>query len=132
MRHRKKGKKLNRTFKGRRALYRSLVTALVKHEKIKTTLVKAKTVKPLIEKLVTVAKKGNLPARRKLLRVFYSKEAVEKMIKEIGPRFKNRQGGYTRLVKLGPRASDKSEMARLEFLPKEKEKSQKKSKDRKV
>jgi len=128
MRHCKKGRKLNRSLGHRKALYRNLVSSLVKHEKIETTLAKAKAIKGKVERLVTVARKGDLPARRRLLKVFYAKELVEKMLKEIGPRFKSRSGGYTRIVKLGPRSSDKAEMARLEFLPEEKKDRDRKKK----
>lgn len=128
MRHRRKGKKLNRSLGHRKALSRNLATAMVEHEKIETTLAKAKAVKGEIEKLVTVAKKDNLTARRKLLRVLYSKTSVEKMLKEIGPRFKDRPGGYTRIIKLGPRPSDKAEIARLEFLPEKKKRRVKEKK----
>ncbi len=111
-----KGKKLNRNAAQRKALYRGLLAALVKHSQIKTTLTKAKAARPRIEKLITVARKGDLSARRRLLKEIPQKDLVEKMIDEIGPRFKNRPGGYLRIVKLGPRKSDQTEMARLEFV----------------
>jgi large subunit ribosomal protein L17 len=111
-----KGKKLGRNAAQRKALYRGLLAALVKHGAIKTTLAKAKAARPSIEKLITIARKGDLTARRRLLSAVPQKEIVEKMIKEIGPRFRNRAGGYLRIVKLGPRASDQTEMARLEFV----------------
>ncbi len=116
MRHRVKGKKLNRNLGQRKALYRSLLVSLVKHGQIKTTLAKAKTVRPQIEKLVTIAREGDLAARRRLLKSVPQKEIVTKMIDEIGPRFKKRPGGYLRIVKLGPRSSDQTEMARLEWV----------------
>ncbi len=116
MRHRVKGRKLNRNLGQRKALYRGLLISLVKHEKIETTLTKAKAVRPEIEKLVTIAKKGDLTARRRLLKFVPQKEIVAKMIDEIGPRFKDRPGGYLRIVKLGPRPSDRAEMARLEWV----------------
>jgi len=116
VRKRFKGKKLNRNAAQRKALYRGLVVSLVEHGQIKTTLAKAKAVRPQIEKLVTVARKGDLPARRRLLKLVPQKETVKKMIDEIGPRFKDRPGGYLRIVKLGPRPSDRTEMARLEFV----------------
>lgn len=116
MRKRVKDKKLNRNAPQRKALYRSLTVALVEHGQIKTTLAKAKAVRPKIEKLVTIARKGDLNTRRRLLKSIPQKKIVEKMIKEIGPRFENRPGGYLRIVKLGPRPSDQTEMARLEFV----------------
>lgn len=128
MRKRFKGKKLNRNAAQRKALYRGLIVALVEHGQIKTTLAKAKVVRPQIEKLVTVAREGDLTARRRLLEVVPQKEIVEKMIEEIGPRFKDRPGGYLRIVKLGPRPSDQTEMARLEWVGEE---QRAKSKERK-
>ena len=119
MRKRFKGKKLNRNAAQRKALYRSLMMALVKNGQIKTTLAKAKAVRPQIEKLITVAREGDLSARRRLLKSVPQKEIVTKMIEEIGPRFKNRPGGYLRIVKLGPRSSDQTEMARLELVGEE-------------
>ena len=116
MRKRFKGKKLNRNAAQRKALYRSLIVALVEHGQIKTTLAKAKAVRPQIEKLITIARKGDLPARRRLLKLVPQKETATKMIEEIGPRFKDRPGGYLRIVKLGPRGSDQTEMARLEWV----------------
>lgn len=119
MKKRVKGKKLNRNAAQRKALYRGLLVSLVKHGKIKTTLAKAKVLRPQMEKLVTLARRGDLTARRRLLKFIPQKEIVQKMIEEIGPRFKNRPGGYLRIVKLGPRASDQTEMARLEWVGEE-------------
>ncbi len=116
MRKRFKGKKLNRNAAQRKALYRGLLAALVEHGQIKTTLAKAKAVRPFVEKLITVARKGDLTARRRLSKSIPQKQIVKKMIEEIGPRFKDRPGGYLRIVKLGPRAGDQTEMARLEFV----------------
>ncbi len=119
MRKRFKGKKLNRNAAQRKALYRGLIVALIEHGQIKTTLAKAKAVRPQIEKLITIAREGDLSARRRLLESVPQKEIVEKMIEEIGPRFKDRPGGYLRIVKLGPRSSDQTEMARLEWVEEE-------------
>ena len=116
MKKRVKGKKLNRNAAQRKALYRGLLLSLVEHGQIKTTLAKAKAVRPQIEKLVTIARQGDLAARRRLLKIIPEKQVVAKMIDEIGPRFKTRPGGYLRIVKLGPRASDQTEMARLEWV----------------
>jgi len=119
VRKRFKGTKLNRNAAQRKALYRSLIVALIEHGQIKTTLAKAKAVRPQIEKLITIARKGDLTARRRLLKFVPQKEIVAKMIDEIGPRFKDRPGGYLRIVKLGPRSSDQTEMARLELVGEE-------------
>lgn len=116
MRKRVKGKKLNRNAAQRKALYRGLTASLIEHEQIETTLAKAKAVRPFVEKLITVARQGDLTARRRLLKAIPQKRIVEKMIDDIGPRFKDRPGGYLRIVKLGPRKSDGAEMARLEFV----------------
>ncbi len=116
MRKRFKGKKLNRNAAQRKALYRSLIVALVENGQIKTTLAKAKAVRPQIEKLITIAKKGDLTSHRRLLELVPEKQIVKKMLEEVGPRFKNRPGGYLRIVKLGPRGSDQTEMARLEWV----------------
>jgi len=123
VRKRVKGKKLNRNAAQRKALYRGLIVFLVEHGQIRTTLAKAKAVRPQIEKLITVARKGDLAARRRLLKLVPDEETVKKMIDELGPRFKNRPGGYLRIVKLGPRKSDQTEMARLEWVEEEKNES---------
>lgn len=116
MKKRVGGKKLGRNAGQRKALYRGLLVSLIKHGAIKTTLARAKAVRPQIEKLVTVARKGDLAARRRLLKSIPQKEIVTQMIDEVGPRFRDRPGGYLRIVKLGPRSSDQTEMARLEFV----------------
>lgn len=121
MRKRFRGSKLNRNAAQRKALFRGLAVSLVEHGQIKTTLAKAKAVRPQIEKLVTLAKKGDLASRRRLLENVPNKEIVKKMLEEVGPRFKNRPGGYLRIVKLGPRPSDQTEMARLELVGEENE-----------
>lgn len=123
MKKRIKGKKLNRNAAQRKALYHSLLVSLVEHGQIRTTLAKAKAARPKIEKLVTIARKGDLAARRRLLESIPQKEVVAKMIDETGPRFKDRPGGYLRIVKLGPRSSDQTEMARLEFVEEAKDES---------
>jgi len=115
MRKRKKGRKLHRKRDQRRALLKGLMRSLILYEKIKTTEAKAKEVRPLIEKMITKAKKGDLSARRYLLR-FFSKEIVKKLMEEIAPRYKERPGGYTRIFKLGPRKSDGAKMAIIELI----------------
>lgn len=117
MRHRKKGKTLGRKKAARKALLRNLMTSLVLYEKIKTTEPKAKFLRPIIEKYITLSKRGDLHARRQLLRVLYTEGAVRKMIDVIGPRYKERPGGYTRIIKLpAQRVGDGAKMAIIEFV----------------
>lgn len=111
-------KKLGRDPSHRKALFRSLATAVIEHGGVETTITKAKLVRPKVERLVTMAvKKPPLTARRRALAYLNTKESVEKLLTEIAPKFKNRPGGYTRIVKLGKfRDGDRAEMARLEFV----------------
>jgi len=128
MRHRVKGKKLKRDTSQRMALLRNLVTSFLEKERIKTTLAKAKATRPIAEKMITLAKKNTLHTRRLALRFIYKKEVVKKLFDELGPRFSERPGGYTRIVKIGPRAGDGAEMAVLELVGTEfKKKTKKKS-----
>jgi len=115
MRKRKKGRKFSRKRDRRRALLKSLVTALFLQEKIKTTEAKAKEISGFAEKFITKAKKGDLATRRFLAR-FFSKRITKKLIEEIGPRYKERKGGYTRIVKLGLRKSNGAKMAIIELV----------------
>lgn len=115
MRHFKKGRKLSRKTGQRKALLRSLMNSLVKYGSIETTEAKAKELRPKIEKLVTKARINNL-ANRRLLARFFHKSLVKKMLDEIAPKYKERQGGYTRITKLGPRKHDASLMAKIEFV----------------
>jgi large subunit ribosomal protein L17 len=126
MRHRVKGKKLSRDSAQRKALLRSLVTSFLEKERIRTTLAKAKAVKPLAEKMITLGKKNSLHSRRLALRFLYKREVAKKLFDEIGPRFSERPGGYTRIIKLGPRAGDGAEMALLELVGTEFKKKEKK------
>lgn len=126
MRHQVKGKKLQRNSAQRRALLRSLVTSFLEKERIRTTLSKAKATRPVAEKMITLAKKNTLHTRRRVLRFVYKKEVVKKLFDEIGPRFSERPGGYTRIIKLGPRAGDGAEMALLEMVGTEFKKKEKK------
>lgn len=112
---RKKGRKLSRKSDQRRALIKTLISALILHEKIKTTEAKAKETSGLTEKLITRAKKGDLASRR-LLASFFAPQLVKKIINEIGPRYRERFGGYTRVIKLGPRRSDGAKMAIIELV----------------
>ena len=116
MRHQKNKKILDRNRDQRRALLKNLMFALVKFGKIKTTQAKAKFLRPKIEKLITFGKKNNLAARRKLMSIFQKEVIVKKILEEISPRYKERKGGYTRIVKIGSRKSDGAEMAIIEFV----------------
>ena len=116
MRHLVKGKRLRRNTAHRRALLRNLVTSFLEKERIRTTLAKAKATRPLAEKMITLAKKNTLHARRQALRFIFKKTVVKKLFDEIGPRFSERPGGYTRIVKVGPRAGDGADMAILELI----------------
>jgi large subunit ribosomal protein L17 len=117
MRHRKKRNKLSRDAGHRKALVMNLCTEIVDHERIQTTEAKAKVVKPEVEKLITLAKRGDLHARRQALAALnQNKFTVHKLFEEIGPRYADRQGGYTRILKLGPRRSDATEMVYIELV----------------
>ncbi len=115
MKKKKKGRKLSRERDQRKALKKSLARSLFIKERIKTTEAKAKDLRPWAEKCITKAKKGGLSNRRHLLR-FFDQKTVNKMIDELGPRYKDRPGGYTRILKLGPRKSDGAEMALIELV----------------
>ena len=115
MRKRKKGRKLNRERDQRRLLFKSLMRSLVLQEKIKTTEAKAKEVSGRLEKFITKAKKGDLASRR-LLSQFFCPRSTKKIVEEIAPRYKERKGGYTRIIKLGPRKSDGAKMAFIELI----------------
>lgn len=116
MRHQKKTVKLGRTAEHRKALLANQVCSLIEHERIKTTLAKAKAVRPLAERMVTLGKNGSLHARRTALAVLRQKNAVKKLFDSIAPRSAERGGGYTRIVKLGPRKSDSAPIAFLEWV----------------
>ena len=116
MRHHRAGKKLGRDSAQRRALYSGLACALIEHGRIKTTEAKAKAVKPYAEKMITLGKRGDLHARRQALADLRSQEVVHKLFSEVGPRFKDRPGGYSRIVKLGTRQGDAAEMVYLELV----------------
>ncbi|HEX3685726.1 MAG TPA: 50S ribosomal protein L17 [Bryobacteraceae bacterium] len=116
MRHRKAGVKLKRDLSGRRALLRGLVTNVIEEERITTTVPKAKAARPLVEKMITLAKDDNLHSRRQAAAFLMTKESVEKLFDKLGPRFNQRNGGYTRIVKLGWRKGDGAETAKLELV----------------
>lgn len=116
MRHRKNIKTLDRKTAPRKSLYRSLVTSLILHEKIKTTIAKAKAIKPVVEKMITKSKKNNLATRRELLKYLYTQNAIKKMLENIGPRYADRKGGYTRIIKTGNRQGDNAQMVIIELV----------------
>jgi large subunit ribosomal protein L17 len=117
MRHQRRRYQLSRTASHRKALLRGLAKEVIDHERIQTTEAKAKAVKPEVEKLITLAKRGDLHARRQALAALgQDKFVVYKLFEEIAPRYSERPGGYTRILKLGPRRSDSSEMVLLELV----------------
>lgn len=115
----KKGPRLGSGPAHQRLLLGTLAAQLFQHEGIKTTEAKAKAVRPLAERLITYAKKGDVAARREVLKVIPDRDVVHKLFSEIGPRYAERQGGYTRILKLGPRQGDAAPMARIELVGEE-------------
>jgi len=130
MRHQVKRRYLRRNSAHRRALLRNLVTSFLEKERIRTTLAKAKAAKPLAEKMITLAKKNTLHARRMALSYLTKEAAVKKLFEELAPRFTERAGGYSRIVKLGLRSGDGAQMALLELIGAEFKKKEKKKKDK--
>jgi large subunit ribosomal protein L17 len=116
MRHQKKTRKLGRTSQHRDAMLANIVASLIQHKRVKTTLAKAKAARPLAEKLVTLGKGGTLHDRRLAVAKIGQKDLVSKLFKEVAPGFKDRKGGYTRIIKLGPRQSDSAPVAFLEWV----------------
>ncbi|MCK4350861.1 MAG: 50S ribosomal protein L17 [Candidatus Krumholzibacteria bacterium] len=116
MRHRRKGRKLSRTASHRRAMLSGLAQQLFLEDRIVTTLAKAKELRPYAEKLVTRAKKGDLHSRREALKKLKKKEVVDRLFQEVAPSFADRNGGYTRIVKLGFRKSDAADIALIELV----------------
>jgi len=116
MRHKVAGRKLGRDMSHRKAMFRNLVTELLACEKIKTTEAKAKEVRPIAEKMITLGKEGGLDARRQMLTMIYDKKVVDRVFGYIAPRFAERPGGYTRITKLGPRLGDGASMVQLELI----------------
>jgi len=117
MRHQAKGRQLSRTAKHRKALLSNLATSLFRHGAITTTEAKAKELRPYAERLITLARRGDLHARRMAARRIREREALSRLFAEIGPRFAGRPGGYTRILKLGHRPGDGADVARIELLP---------------
>ena len=116
MRHNVMGRKLGRSTNHRKALFRNLTTELFRHNRIKTTEAKAKAVQPIAERLITLARRGDLHARRLAAREIYDPAVLQKLFNEIGPQMEDRPGGYTRIYKLGPRWGDAANMALIELV----------------
>ncbi len=130
MRHKVQKRYLRRDSAHRRALLRNLVTSFLEKERMRTTLAKAKTAKPIAEKMITLAKRNTLHARRQALAYITKESVVKKLFETIGPRFTERPGGYARIVKLGPRAGDGADMALMELVGSEFKAKTKKKKDK--
>ena len=116
MRHQRAGRKLGRDAAHRKALYANLTASLIEHGRIRTTLAKAKEVRPVAEEMITLGRRGDVPARRQALKFLRSQDVVHMLFSDVGPRFADRPGGYSRIVKLGPRQGDAAEMAYLELV----------------
>jgi len=116
VRHQRAGKKLGRDSAHRKALYSNLAGALIEHGRIKTTVTKAKAVKPIAEQMITLGRRGDLHARRQATAFLRSRDVVHKLFAEVAPRFKDRPGGYSRIIKIGPRPGDAAEMVYLELV----------------
>ncbi len=116
MRHRAKGRQLSRTSTHKKAMLRNMVASLFRHDRIVTTEAKAKELRPYAERLITLARRGDLHARRQVERRIQDREVLGRLFKEIGPRFAARPGGYTRILKLGHRPGDGADVARIELL----------------
>ena len=116
MRHQRAGRKLGRDAAHRKALYANLTASLIEHGRIKTTVAKAKEVRPVAEEMITLGRRGDVPARRQALKFLRSQDVVHKLFSEVGPRFADREGGYSRIVRIGPRLGDAAEMAYLELV----------------
>ena len=116
MRHRAKGRQLSRTSSHKRAMLNNMATSLFEHGRVITTEAKAKELRPFAEKLITLARRGDLHARRLAERKIKDRETLTRLFVEIGPRFAARPGGYTRILKLGHRAGDGADVARIELL----------------
>ena len=116
MRHKSKKITLGREKAQREALFRSQAESLILHGGIRTTQAKAKALRIFVEPLITKARKGTLAARREIIKVLYTEKVIKKLFDEIGPQYKDRQGGYTRITKLAPRTNDAAAMARIELV----------------
>ncbi len=116
MRHQKQGRKLNRTASHRKAMFANMAASLIEHEQIVTTLPKAKDLRPIAEKLITLGKRGDLHARRQAISQIKDVEQVKKLFEVLGPRYKDRNGGYCRVLKAGFRFGDNAPLAVIEFV----------------
>lgn len=116
MRHRNKGRKLSRTHTHRKALLRNMATSLFRHERIETTTAKAKELRPVAERLITLARRGDVHARRLAGRKIQDRDVLGKLFDDIAPRFSERPGGYTRILRLGTRKGDGAEMSLIELV----------------
>jgi len=116
MRHQRRGRKLGRDPAHRKALYANLASALIEHGRIKTTQAKAKEVRPIVEQMITLGKRGDVAAHRQAVAFLRSKAIAHQLFSDVAPRFADRPGGYTRIVKLGPRQGDAAEMVYLELV----------------
>jgi large subunit ribosomal protein L17 len=128
MRHRNAGYKLGRNTSHRRAVLRNLVTSVILMDRIETTLTKCKAAQPLVEKMITLGKRGNVHARRQALAYMITPESVDRLFATVAPRYGDRNGGYTRITRKGPRQGDAAEMAYIELLGAEKELNEKQQK----
>ena len=126
MAHRIAGRRLGRSTNHRLAMFRNQVSDLLRHGKIVTTEAKAKEVRSIAEKVITLGRHGTLHARRRALRIISDKDVVKKLFDDFGPRYASRPGGYTRMIKLGPRQGDGASMAQLELVVEEEEAEKKK------
>ena len=116
MRHKLSGRKLNRTSSHRKSMFKNMAASLIKYEQISTTLPKAKDLRPIVEKLITIGKKGSLHARRQLISKLPKDANIEKIMNELSERYKDRSGGYIRIIKKGFRYGDNAPMAVIEFV----------------
>ena len=116
MRHQKTGRKLSRSASHRRAMFRNMVTSLIKHERLQTTDAKAKELRCLADKMITLGKRGDLHARRLAARLIQDKDTLAKLFSELGPRYQERAGGYTRIIKVGHRRGDDAPVSLIELV----------------
>lgn len=116
MRHAKKGRKIGTDASHKKAIFEGLARQLIIHERIKTTEAKAKELRPMVEKVITLGKKGDLHSRRQALAILRDREVVHKLFAEVGPKYAEREGGYTRILKLGPRQGDAAPVAMIELV----------------
>ena len=132
MRHQKAGRKLSRTASHRKAMFRNMLASMFAHEKLETTTPKAKELRPLAEKMITLGKRGDMQARRQVLSLIPDRKVVHKLFEEIAPRYQNRHGGYTRIVRTGFRAGDKAPLSIIELVQEDAPGKKKKTKKKKI